>query len=420
MLSTVTCHCGTKFDPPADTSIRHVNCPNCAAAIFLSAPASASDDDDSAVYEVSRPEEPQAAPAATRKKPSVPGWLERYKSSRDVKKGELQKTLELIEKLARIDATSDPLGAALYLSTTHSDAETSVASLLRVAISDHPVYTPLARTFLDFVGPTDSAGAQQVVNLLNETQAPPAVAILCACLRRLGPTPVVHLRSLIDILKGKQTSIFIWAVHSLRLIGPGARGAVEVLLKTLKLNHPELRLAVIDALGGIARDPQLVLPVLLQALQLPAADIRAHAAVALGRFGGAAAAAVGPLNQLLLDSDPAVRQGATEALQAIKASLKGSATGGAGAGDATKGPDAAGLLTVPCGCGKKLRVKAEYAGRKVKCPACQQPVMVPVPAAKEAAPEEKTCPDCLASVPAKMVLCVHCGLDFRTGKKLGA
>ncbi len=34
-------------------------------------------------------------------------------------------------------------------------------------------------------------------------------------------------------------------------------------------------------------------------------------------------------------------------------------------------------ILVPCVCGKKLSVKDEFAGRKVKCPACQKSLLVP-------------------------------------------
>jgi WD40 repeat protein len=44
-----------------------------------------------------------------------------------------------------------------------------------------------------------------------------------------------------------------------------------------------------------------------------------------------------------------------------------------------------------CVCGKQLRVKDELAGKKVRCPACQQPVPIPVPAVtRPALPEIAT------------------------------
>ncbi|MEM6504075.1 MAG: hypothetical protein AAF711_01265 [Planctomycetota bacterium] len=120
-------------------------------------------------------------------------------------------------------------------------------------------------------------------------------------------------------------------------------------------------------------------------------------------------------------------------------------------------------------CDKKITVRAEYAGKKAKCPSCKQPLRVPSPrpkrsatgvpvasgaasspgqsaagislaelAAMEAnAPAElaelsskaasrpnirieggKDCPECGASCKPDAVICVHCGHNFESGKKL--
>lgn len=124
------------------------------------------------------------------------------------------------------------------------------------------------------------------------------------------------------------------------------------------------------------------------------------------------------------------------------------------------------------GCEKKIAVRAEYAGKKVRCPGCKEPLRVPAPRPKRsatgapvavgAAPADsspggassislealaameanapielrelsskatrqshsprieggKDCPGCDASVKPDAVLCVHCGHDFDSGKKL--
>lgn len=123
-------------------------------------------------------------------------------------------------------------------------------------------------------------------------------------------------------------------------------------------------------------------------------------------------------------------------------------------------------------CEKKIAVRAEYAGKKAKCPGCKQPLRVPTPRPKrsatgvpvavgaasgdssaggessislaalaemeERAPVElreltpkvsrqsdapriaggKDCPDCNASVKPDAVICVHCGHNFESGKRL--
>jgi hypothetical protein len=35
------------------------------------------------------------------------------------------------------------------------------------------------------------------------------------------------------------------------------------------------------------------------------------------------------------------------------------------------------MIAVACGCGKKLKVKDEYAGKRIRCPECSEPVKVP-------------------------------------------
>lgn len=123
-------------------------------------------------------------------------------------------------------------------------------------------------------------------------------------------------------------------------------------------------------------------------------------------------------------------------------------------------------------CDKKIVVRAEYAGKKAKCPGCKQPLRVPSPRPKRSStgvpvagavassdpgasgagaksysladlaemeanaeaeikelshksrpngariPNGKDCPECGASCKPEAVLCVHCGHSFEGGKKL--
>ncbi len=39
-------------------------------------------------------------------------------------------------------------------------------------------------------------------------------------------------------------------------------------------------------------------------------------------------------------------------------------------------------IDITCSCGKRLRAKAELAGRRVQCPACGQPLAIPAPSAE--------------------------------------
>jgi len=70
-------------------------------------------------------------------------------------------------------------------------------------------------------------------------------------------------------------------------------------------------------LGVLHRDPDIAVPVLIQALQSKEWYIRGNAAVALARFGGQAGSAVTALTKAQNDPDPYVRRQATSALKSI-------------------------------------------------------------------------------------------------------
>ena len=92
-------------------------------------------------------------------------------------------------------------------------------------------------------------------------------------------------------------------------------------------------------------------------------------------------------------------------------------------------------------CGKSFRWKPEIAGRSAKC-ACGSKLVVPTEAPAAAAPPPPApaptttpapqppiakattpatnCPICKAPVATGAVLCVKCGYNFKTGKRLAA
>jgi hypothetical protein len=79
-------------------------------------------------------------------------------------------------------------------------------------------------------------------------------------------------------------------------------------------------------------------------------------------------------------------------------------------------------ITVECSCGKQLVVAEDQAGRKVRCPTCQELIKVPGSAASkdEGYGLEKTrkCPECKTECPRKAVICVKCGWNFRTQERM--
>jgi HEAT repeat protein len=418
MPLTVNCQCGTKIEAPDDGSATRVNCPNCGAVIFLMGLSETGDVPDT--YGIAGGEEFEPADVApppplepdSSSTVRPPGWFDRYKASPESRKGERAKMVEVIVKVGGAATVNDPFAAALYRAATRPDADTAIAEVAKIATSGHPVYAPIAIAFLEHVGPSEAKAASAVLRMLQDSRDPQAQLILVQCLQKIGPTPVVHVRDLISALSSPHSSIYIWAAQCLALIGPAAKKAGDVLFKTLKITQQDLRLAVIDALGAIARDPERVVPLLLQALKHQNPEFRRRGATALSRFGPAAAPGLGMLNAALKDEVPAVREAATEALKALTPPPPASVpVEGAPPAMPPALPES---IIVPCACGKKLRVKSELGGRRVKCPACGGAVAVPL---ATPIPDEKDCPGCLATVPNAAVLCVHCGLDFRTGKQ---
>src|SRR5262245_12995396 len=112
-------------------------------------------------------------------------------------------------------------------------------------------------------------------------------------------------------------------------------------------------------------------------------------------------------------------------------------------------------LKFACACGKRLAVAPEFAGRRVRCPKCRKPVMVPAlaapksdseiedlfpelsagqpelrlapieapsapkPPSTETVPgDEKVCPSCGKSLPSTAKICVACGIDLKTGRAI--
>lgn len=97
-------------------------------------------------------------------------------------------------------------------------------------------------------------------------------------------------------------------------------------------------------------------------------------------------------------------------------------------------------IKLHCSCGKTFKVRDDWAGKRCKCPACKQPMSIPgsaqpasgsvneghvadafsdsVSAGATEAAGETACPGCGVAVSEGAMICIHCGYDFATGKKL--
>lgn len=70
-------------------------------------------------------------------------------------------------------------------------------------------------------------------------------------------------------------------------------------------------------------------------------------------------------------------------------------------------------------CGRTVSAPPRAAGKKGKCPTCKQSVSIPKPAlADKSVRDPRKCPSCQGVLPAAAVICVECGFDIRSNKKL--
>jgi hypothetical protein len=78
-------------------------------------------------------------------------------------------------------------------------------------------------------------------------------------------------------------------------------------------------------------------------------------------------------------------------------------------------------IQVQCSCGKRLKAADDLAGRTMRCPSCQGMVDVPGDAAEAAGygvEQVRKCPGCKREWPIATVVCVDCGHNFETGRKM--
>jgi hypothetical protein len=75
-----------------------------------------------------------------------------------------------------------------------------------------------------------------------------------------------------------------------------------------------------------------------------------------------------------------------------------------------------------CQCGKSFRAADEHAGRRAKCSQCGEVLTIPAASARTAAmstaPSDRRCPSCQNPLSADAILCINCGFNLATGKKM--
>lgn len=108
-----------------------------------------------------------------------------------------------------------------------------------------------------------------------------------------------------------------YALDALGSIGPPAKEAIPSLLRWATNTNAHVLCSAMHALVRISEEPDLVLPVLTNALHSAVPVVRMNAVLALGEFGPNAKPAAPALVDMFNDSFPEVRRSATAALKAI-------------------------------------------------------------------------------------------------------
>ena len=136
-------------------------------------------------------------------------------------------------------------------------------------------------------------------------------------LSNIGPTaaPAVA-RVLTNLLSNPQSLTDPFVGHCIVTLGPNARPLLPILVQYLDHTNASFAIASAGTLGNLRSEPDLAIPPLMRKLGDPRPAVSKQIAFALANLGPQALA---QLTNALSDSDPIVRQAATNALAIIKA-----------------------------------------------------------------------------------------------------
>jgi hypothetical protein len=124
-------------------------------------------------------------------------------------------------------------------------------------------------------------------------------------------------KALARALDHRDTAIREAAANIIMGMGWEQPEAAQALIR--KANDPAMNWCAVKLLFESSPPPPAAVPVLVEALQSPAENIRCEAANALGNLGPPAQAAIPALEKALTDPQQSVRAAAAEALKKIRA-----------------------------------------------------------------------------------------------------
>lgn len=251
------------------------------------------------------------------------------------------------------------------------DTEPVIAVLIELLQDSSSSVREYAARAIESIGPKARAAAPALIETLQDQDE--TVRFKAAgALASIGSTATAQLEQLVEALRDTDRLKRKAAAAALRAMGADASAAAPALIAALSDEEPRVRARCAEALGNIGaavgdaaihaliafeRDPEQIVrnsasraldsigvatveafrrraagfaardsfplfgfkpddvPGLIGMLRAPNADMRAHAATALGHCGGDTRGAVPDLIALLKDEDPDVRQRASQTLR---------------------------------------------------------------------------------------------------------
>src|SRR5689334_9442211 len=127
---------------------------------------------------------------------------------------------------------------------------------------------------------------------------------------------------LVNELTNKLAEVRCYAAYELSMTNFASCPAGAALAKSLNDKDPDVRCAAAMSLGRIAREPDVSIAALIDALTKDSnSQVRVDAAFALGRYGNQAEKAIPVLKKALKDEDKKVRDEAAFSLRQIEADI---------------------------------------------------------------------------------------------------
>ncbi|MHC5035458.1 MAG: HEAT repeat domain-containing protein, partial [Planctomycetota bacterium] len=236
--------------------------------------------------------------------------------------------MPVLAELLHDDSPLVRTSAASLLGQIGPPAAPTVPALAAALRDESPACREAAVKALQSIGREALPAAPALVEALRDGD-PSVRRAAATALRDVSPRERIAEAALTEALADRDHYVRVAAAETLAHVGSAPEAGVVALVEVLEEGKGHVRNHACWALGGLGSAAHSAVPALIEALADPA--VRRSAAVALGRIGPRADAAVGPLERLVENGDAELSRAASEALNRIRADdmqPRGSSRGG--------------------------------------------------------------------------------------------